>query len=278
MAWASDIVFSLQIRGSSTNVPRMKFWLRQSPVLALITSVALLQSGCIGFIPARPAALGAVLPGDVKQITPSSSSPRLGQVILMRGLIGIWSYGIDEIGSQINAAGVHATVFQHIQWWFIANHIANTCAAGSHREPIVIIGHSLGADDAISLCRYLDRKNIPVDLVITIDPVAAPSVPHNVRLAINYYQAGGLGDVFPKLSVLLKPEGGKSSPAPAAGSPKTGVAPATTVLNVNLAKDRPDLREPFTDHFNIDESPKLQQEILRRVLELCPIKSTRPNG
>ena len=259
----------------------MKFWRKQFPVLALLAlAVLVFEAGCVGFIPAH-FSLGTLLPGDVKEIQPISKTPRIGQVILLRGFVGIWSYGMDEIGKKLNDAGIHATVFPHVQWWFIASYIAKTYGTGPHPEPLVIIGHSLGADDAVSLARYLKQKNIPVDLLITVDPVAAPPVPDNVRLAINYYQAGGFGDIFPKLSIRLSREEGnpmKGASTETGKTPQLGVNQPNTVLNINLAKERPDLREPFMDHFNMDEGPKLHQEILQHLLKLCPPRSAKASS
>jgi hypothetical protein len=39
------------------------------------------------------------------------------------------------------------------------------------REPIVIVGHSWGGYRAIYVYSWAEKNNIPIDLLITIDPV-----------------------------------------------------------------------------------------------------------
>ena len=66
----------------------------------------------------------------------------------------------------------------------------------SNHEPLVIIGHSYGADDALKMAKKLQQHNITIDLVITLDPVTPPKVPANIRLCYNIYQPSAL-DMLP---------------------------------------------------------------------------------
>ena len=90
---------------------------------------------------------------------------------LIRGLIGLFSYGIDRMTDKVAATGVKADVFQEDQTDMLGKTIV--AEIQSHREanhePIVLIGHSLGADDAIKIAKMLEAENIPVDLLVTID-------------------------------------------------------------------------------------------------------------
>ena len=63
----------------------------------------------------------------------------------------------------------------------------------------MLIGHSYGADDVVRVARELDKSNVPVDLLVTLDPVTPPPVPKNVRHALNIYQSNGARDALPFL-------------------------------------------------------------------------------
>src|SRR5258706_2147433 len=58
----------------------------------------------------------SMIRGDLNRIQPYSDQPRAGNVYLLRGFIGIWSYGIDGIGREINESGVRANVYRCEQW------------------------------------------------------------------------------------------------------------------------------------------------------------------
>jgi hypothetical protein len=222
-------------------------------LLAALAAI-FLTTGCVGFVPSHLSAK-SVLPGTIAEITPVSTSPRVGQVVLLRGLGGVWSYGIEDLGSKLNAAGVHATVFQYTQWYTIAWHIARVWPSAQHPEPLIIIGHSWGADFGIRLARVLNGKKIPVDLIVTFEPVTPPPVPGNVRLMVDYYQTRGVTDVIPfGRGVPCKKEPGSKG----------------VLRNINLANERPDLKMRYMNHLNIDENQKIQQEIINQILQICP--------
>ena len=55
------------------------------------------------------------------------------------------------------------------------------------------------------------------------------------------------------------------------GVPLTAVDPShTQLVNMDIRKDRTDLLEPGTDHFNIEKKAKVHAEVLRQVLAVCP--------
>jgi len=66
------------------------------------------------------------------------------------------------------------------------------------RDKIVLIGHSWGAAGAVQVAHQLRKKNVPVDLLVTIDTVPIPGllgharIPDNVLSNYNFYQASDL--------------------------------------------------------------------------------------
>jgi hypothetical protein len=211
------------------------------PLLALTLSAA---GGC-----------ASTTPGRLDAVRTDSDRPRAGNVYLLRGWIGIFSFGINEIGDKINGIGIRANVYQDDQWSSLADAIRAKYRGASSPEPLVLIGHSFGADDVVRVSRELADAWIPVDLLITLDPVTPPEVPANVRRCYNLYQSNGAWDRVPAFrGVPLKLVDGSTG----------------TLANVDVRKDRTDLLEPGTDHFNIEKKHKIHEEVLRQVLATCP--------
>jgi pimeloyl-ACP methyl ester carboxylesterase len=221
------------------------------PRLMIVMWVAsLLAAGCSH----------AVKPGPLSQVRPDSNMPRAGNVYLLRGFIGVFSSGVDTLSGSLNESGVRSHVYQDDQWPALANRIREAYStATADAEPLVLIGHSYGADDAIRIARQLEKADIPVDLLVTLDPVTPPPVPGNVRRALNIYQSNGAWDSLPFLrGVPVRTDAGFSG----------------RLENMNIRVDRRDLLEPRTSHFNIEKKGKVQEEVVGNVLMACPPRST----
>ncbi|GAB1716116.1 MAG: hypothetical protein NTAFB05_11580 [Nitrobacter sp.] len=111
---------------------------------------------------------------------------RPGHVYLMRGLFNIFSLGMDELAAKLEKVGVRAEAVSYTSWSSLADSITAQYRAGNH-EPIILMGHSYGADTTISLARKLNDNGIPVALIVNFDPTAPGPVPPNVRRIINFY-------------------------------------------------------------------------------------------
>lgn len=204
-----------------------------------------------------------IRPGDVSQLEKPALAPREGNVVLLRGWIGIFSAGIDELGERINKAGIFANVYQEAQWRQIAEQLERRYSASPYyHEPLVLIGHSYGADSALRIANQLNARNIPVDLLITLDPVTPPTVPPNVRRTYNLYQSNGVFDQFPWL------RGIPLTPDPANHNP---------IQNMDIRRDRKDLLVSNLDHFNIEKQPQIHVDILKQLWGVCPPRTaSRP--
>ena len=128
------------------------------------------------------------------------SEPR-GRAYLFRGALGpIFSRGMDRLTERIEHAGVTATVNEFTICGVIADK-----AAREYRQdpaPISLIGHSMGGFCALKFAEMLQAEDIPVSLVVTVDPAhVTPNVPLNVERYINIFLSNGVlggGDVVPK--------------------------------------------------------------------------------
>jgi predicted alpha/beta-hydrolase family hydrolase len=124
-----------------------------------------------------------------------------GRAYLFRGALGpIFSRGMDRLTELIERAGIAANVYE----FTICSLIAES-AIRDYREdpaPIILIGHSMGGFCALKFAERLEAENIPVSLVVTVDPAhVTPSVPLNVERYINVFLSKtvlGGGDVKPQ--------------------------------------------------------------------------------
>jgi len=195
-----------------------------------------------------------VNPGSMDAVVPVTSAPRAGTVYLVRGWLGVFSTGIDTLGDKVKAAGLHEAVYQEAQWRTLAETIAKKYAGVRDPEPLVLVGHSYGADDIVAIARELEQYGIAVDLLVTIDPTTPPSVPANVRHVYNLYQPSVL-DALPVLRGI-----------PLQADPDF----KGRLENVNIRVDRRDLCDDDVNHFNIEKKEKIHQETLKQILAVCP--------
>ena len=82
-------------------------------------------------------------------------------VYLFRGLADVFSTGMDTLAGELNKHGVRATSHSHGDWKAIADRAIADYKA-KKEGPIILIGHSLGADAAMEMADYLGDKGVPV--------------------------------------------------------------------------------------------------------------------
>jgi pimeloyl-ACP methyl ester carboxylesterase len=124
--------------------------------------------------------------GDVESQPQPAPLPQ-PRAYLFRGALGpIFSRGMDRLTDRLEGAGIQASV-----WEFTICRLIADKAIREYREapaPIVLIGHSMGGLCALTFADILQAENIPVSLVVTVDPAhASPKVPLNVERFINIF-------------------------------------------------------------------------------------------
>jgi hypothetical protein len=216
----------------------------------LIITAAMLMAGC------------AASSGRINDwVRPDPAYARIGDVYLMCGWMGISSSGLEEMARQLEQAGLRTHMYQEAEWRQMVQSIydaRNLTGAGGHaQEPLVLVGYSFGADNSLRVAHELQAARIGIDLVVTIDPVDAPTVPRNVKRCINIYESNWPWDAFPwfRGTPLAKDES----------------ATSTQLINWDVRVDRRDLLDPDgTDHFSIPKSSLVQAEVVANVLAMCP--------
>lgn len=122
-----------------------------------------------------------------------------GRVYLFRGALGpIFSRGMDRLTDRLKQAGITADVYE-----FTICRLIAAQAIRDYRDdpaPVILIGHSMGGLCALTFAEIFQEQNIPVNLVVTVDPAhASPDVPLNVERYINIFLSDsvlGGGDVM----------------------------------------------------------------------------------
>jgi pimeloyl-ACP methyl ester carboxylesterase len=174
-------------------------------------------------------------PGDLAALS-RTPPPHL---ILIRGFLDWYSTGIDQLARQFRDEGIPCQVYREEQWRELGEQLRL-----HPRQPLVLIGFSYGADDAILIARQLADAHQNVDLLITIDPVTPAPIPAKTRCC-DFYQSNGFWDIFPWLR----------------GIPVTG---SGSIQNIDI-RHRPDLLQPNTSHATIAGNPRVQSAILALV-------------
>jgi hypothetical protein len=111
----------------------------------------------------------------------------VAHVYLMRGLMNVFSLGMDQLAAMISQHGIEASVHSHAEADAVVSQIAARYGAGDH-GPIILIGHSLGADAVMMMAQSLDRVGIPVALVVPFDGTDSFAAPKNVACVLNITQ------------------------------------------------------------------------------------------
>jgi hypothetical protein len=132
---------------------------------------------------------------------PAATALPRGRVYLFRGGLGlIFSRGMDKLAKRLEEARVSVDVNEFTVCPYVADR-----AIREYRQdpaPVTLIGHSLGGRCALEFAEKMRAENIPVSLIVTIDPAyLMPKLPMNVERYMNIFLARdvlGGGDVVPE--------------------------------------------------------------------------------
>jgi len=161
----------------------------------------------------------------------SGSAQASGHIYLLRGLAGIFSTGLDTLDEKLLQRGYASTVHSHDSYEALAAEATRFQKNG--KGPIIIIGHSLGADAAIFMAEKMKSAGARVALVVTFGPTMNLVAPSNVSQVINYYTGNTLVTKGP------------------------GFKGAISNINLNAASD--------INHLNIEKSNRLQANVISKI-------------
>jgi pimeloyl-ACP methyl ester carboxylesterase len=167
-------------------------------------------------------------------------------VYLMRGLLNIFSLGMDQLAVQIANQGIEANVYNHTVADSIVAQIIQKYRAGDH-GPYILVGHSLGADAVMTMAQQLNARGVPVALVVPFDGTESFAAPQNVACVLNITQ---------RLYAYMTP----------------GTGFHGKLANMNVSSDS------SIDHFTIDKSPRLQTTAMNSILQAAHGETCRPGN
>lgn len=178
---------------------------------------------------------------------------RVGEIYIFRGFTGIWSRGLDAMAVRFRQDGIETSIWADSDWQNAGKQIISGHREKQPHEPLVLLGHSFGADSAIRLADMLRTHGISVDLLVTIECVTPPPVPGNVRSALNIYRPRPLDFLPWWRGVPVEQTSGSHG----------------TLQQINISRDRPDIDRPDLGHSDMDKDPKIQELVAQRVLAIC---------
>ena len=183
---------------------------------------------------------------------------REGYVYCILGWLGIWSRGMDVIAQRTDAElGVQATSLANQEWEKLASFIKTQHEASRWSGPLILVGHSIGADDQVRVAKLLNAGNVPVDLLILIDPDAPPTIPANVRHCLNVFKSHPAVDYVPIFR----------------GVKVHAADPTRTLIeNIDLRTTKVGFDTRAINHFNIAEIKGVQDMVLTEIAKACPKK------
>jgi hypothetical protein len=138
--------------------------------------------------------------GTAKAAVPSSD-PSGVHVYLLRGVLNIFSLGLDDIAAKLQAQGIRVTITNYLGWSVLADEAAAEYRSGRVRT-IILVGHSSGATVLPDMVARLDQLGAPVKLAIGLDSVFRTSLQGRVGRYINFYVANGNGEPVARTSRL----------------------------------------------------------------------------
>ena len=136
--------------------------------------------------------LSLILAAGPATAAPSVSAAASAHVYLLRGVLNIFSFGLDDIAEKLRAQGIQVTVANFVSWSSLANEAAAEYRSGRIKT-LVLVGHSSGATALPDMVARLNDLGTPVKLAIGLDSVFRTSLNGRVGKYINFYIASGAG-------------------------------------------------------------------------------------
>ncbi|MDI4236641.1 hypothetical protein OZ411_27895 [Bradyrhizobium sp. Arg237L] len=171
------------------------------------------------------------------QAAPESAAARAStaHVYMLRGVLNIFSLGLDQIAAKLQAQGIQVTISNYVFWSSLANEAAAEYRSGKTKT-IILVGHSSGATSLPDMVGRLDQLGVPVKLAIGLDSVFHTSLSGRVGRYVNFYVANGAG------TPVEKTRGFQG-----------------TLENVNVAS------VPGVGHLTIEKNQIMQQKVIGEI-------------
>jgi hypothetical protein len=179
----------------------------------------------------------------------NAAAPASGaHVYLLRGVLNIFSLGLDEIAAKLQAQGIPVTVANFVSWSSLADQAAAEYRGGRVRT-IILVGHSSGATALPDMVARLGQLGVPVKLAIGLDSVFRTKLAGHAERYINFYIASGAGE------------------------------PVTRTSDFRGALENVDVQSvPGVGHISIDKNQIIQQKIISAIDAVVFSRRTEASG
>jgi hypothetical protein len=146
-----------------------------------------LQAAAVASLLILPA--GSTASHAVPAAAPASGA----HVYLLRGVLNVFSLGLDGIAAKLEAQGIPVTITNYLGWAAVADEAAADYRSGRVKT-IILVGHSSGATVLPDMVARLSQQGAPVKLAIGLDSVFRTSLSGRVGRYVNYYIGNGNGE------------------------------------------------------------------------------------
>jgi len=165
------------------------------------------------------------------------------RIYAMRGFLDVFSTGLHGLTEKIEKKLlIHAKPLSYLEENRLSTFLIKKYHSEPCKTPIVLIGHSYGADEQITVAKKLNEAHIPVALLITLDHTRPQSIPSNVQI---YYNINSGKSIISGIIPW--------------GCSMNSQKNCTQMHQVDLVKNKGFRR---VNHFNIDKLPEIHHYII----------------
>lgn len=158
----------------------------------------------------------------------------VSNVIVVRSTASPWP-GCKDFVANLAVQGAPATIIHGWEVPRTADRIVAARQSGAQTGPLVLIGYSRGANDAVRLTRRLQDSGIKVNKLVLMETAVNDSIPANVESCLNIYQSSEVGEWLPAFR----------------GLPVTVESPETQLTNYNLRFHDEGVARTDLNHFTV---------------------------
>ncbi|HEY3965127.1 MAG TPA: thioesterase domain-containing protein [Planctomycetaceae bacterium] len=168
-------------------------------------------------------------------VAPAGQSPaQISNVIVVHSSAGYWP-GCKDFVANLAVRGAPATIIHGWEVSRTADRIVAARQSGSQTGPLVLVGYSRGANDAVRLTRRLQDSGIKVNKLVLMETAVNDSIPANVESCLNIYQTSDVTEWLPAFR----------------GLPVTVESPETQLTNYNLRFHDEGIARADLNHFTV---------------------------
>lgn len=108
------------------------------------------------------------------------------EIYFFRGGFDIFSTGMNRMASELREQGLRASSHGFMAWQGIAKDIVQRSKEKKVSYPVVVLGHSFGADAVTEFANYLGRNGVRTELVIGFDATGTRTLTAGAKRVVNY--------------------------------------------------------------------------------------------